>query len=311
MQHTCLEVKYGYLQNPAPGRLYVRGSGYGKILKGPLNGGPFYTVQVSFNRGRSIDFEQVCFLTGPATDHGDYGFVNAAGQPVPTKEELIFVYQGEYFLENGSSLETVVQFWLRDGGITFSCNNGEIQLPFTKVYLLTKYRDDTAYFLSLDQIHPALFTLGQLENGQELIELEKKIAEVNTKFSTQYKALVSSTQEQILAYNEMPVLSVVRIQCTDGSFLFYPTLLPIAFSLKQSLFNHLQWKRDVITLDCTSEQGKSLFGLFLGRQLPSSIALAQSSHIELYATLSDYLGLSFWAEYFATVKECKDRILFS
>lgn len=214
------------------------------------------------------NFEDVLFTPSLLTNE----VVNVEGNPVTLTEGVFAACKGTYVYKTGN--RSWVSFWLEDESIHFFLNDRKQHLPFTKVFFLTDQK--TKSFKSLDSLYP----------GSCMYE----------KFAKRYEGLVHETRRKVRALKEMPVAPQVHIQCLDGSFLFYPNLISIAFSLGES---HFQTGCVEIALEYSLDEVKPFCKLLLTERLP----LIAKDKVELYTMLSEELKLDFWTEYLTAVKK--------
>lgn len=231
-------------------------------------------------------------------------FCNLLGDRLVLANKLQVIYYGEYYQDNGSM--KMVHIWLHNNAFHFQLNGKIFTVPFHKTYMIISNLpsgNNPAKYQRLDLIYQncAIDSYQDLDDSELYMALSKRVLSVNTSITDRFNTLLVETQAQILQLNTTNMVTQMEIVCVDDRFIFHPILIPIHSNISKSLFNTNQWKHTHINLEYDADDVRSLFRLYLSRELPDHHTLVRDGLILVYLDISRYIGFHFYTQYFEQI----------
>lgn len=192
-------------------------------------------------------------------------------------------------------------FWLEDQEFHVHYQNQIITVPFSHTYVTAVYMDDgfgQEKLRRFDYLYREINKLKfvDMEDTEDLSDLSSHMSDVNIKYSALLTKEIEKTREHNLLLEPSELISQVEIKCIDGSFMFYPPLLPVL--PKMSIFTKTHFKQEEINVDHELEDVKQIFRIYLSTKLPSSQSLIRGGLLVICYELSRYFDLEFYESYF-------------
>jgi hypothetical protein len=231
------------------------------------------------------------------------------------KCENSFILIGGIYVDNDNKQHRVTIWYnLTTNSFVTSGLKPNLSFDFSQTYVSIKSKkigtfDYGLEFERFDSVYQKLenLTYRNFENQQDVTRLIFDIDKLNKIYNALHYKLSLNTHQIISELQDLNLTPEVIIQCNNGSFNFYPPLIPIFADLHKSMFNKISIrKHNIITLDYPIDMVKELFRIYMGLEIPNPEIFIQNPYFTqdifgIYYRISDYLGFDFYVNYFNAI----------
>jgi hypothetical protein len=274
------------------------------------------------------DITKCCGFLGHKIKSDKYNVLSSSGILEKSEDKLVDVFGNKLIINkickeydlffdaiyvNKNNKQYFCNFWYDAKDNLFHTLNlkNNVSLSYNKVYIATKTHiskfGNIFGFKCFDEIYSeaVVKNFKDIENGDLFVQLSADIISINVKYTEIYNRIILETHELLYSLVDLKIKPKITIICKNGSFIFYPTIIPILSDLKNSLFNTTTISSEdfIKLLDYSVDEIRYLFQIYMSEKLPTLEQLIKYEYfsediLTIYANISDYLGFDFWYDYF-------------